>query len=320
MPINRNAALNYARKYWNRVTDDDKFWTSNEVVSLAAKRRAMGAPASAGWEAFFVSNGADGENAIFRRTTGDKTEDKPDPIATWDELDDCTHYVCRCLIKEGIALTETPRADELAAAMISSSKTKTLALKVGREQGQKVIDSGMFKLGDLVAYYTATKRRYTHTAMFIGKQTNSSDDPGGISCHTVCRFEGLTEAWNGANDDAWFLHEGLSYTLIHFAEDDPKISASTRRWLPGWWKLGRDFYFIREDGRAFSTRSKPGKASQKLLSGNTAGHYFEAGQEVVFIWRKGGGKVQVERWPAPTDIETPSIEIAGLDVAATRVF
>jgi hypothetical protein len=320
MPINRNAALNYARKYWNRVTDDDKFWTSNAVVSLAAKRRAMGAPASDGWEAVFVSNGDGGENAIFRRTVGGRTEDKPDPIAIWDELDDCTHYVCRCLIKEGIDLTETPRANELAAAMINSSKARTLALKVNREQGQKVIDSGVFKPGDLVAYYTATKRRYTHTAMFIGKQTDRADDPGGISCHTVCRFEGLTEAWNGANDDAWFLHEGLSYTLIHFAEDDPKISAATRKWLPGWWKLGSDFYYVLEDGHAFSSRAKPARTNQKLQDSKTVGHYFEADQEVVFIWRKGGGTVQVERWLAPKDVETPSIEIAGLDVAATRVF
>lgn len=135
MPINRDAALNYARKYWNRVTDDNKFWTSSEAVSLAAKRRSMGAPASDGWEAVFVSNGDGGENAIFRRTVGGGTEDKPDPIAIWDELDDCTHYVCRCLIKEGIDLTETPRANELAAAVINSSKARTLALKVNREQG-----------------------------------------------------------------------------------------------------------------------------------------------------------------------------------------
>ncbi len=81
MPIDRNAAVEYARKYWNRVTDDDKFWTSNAVVSLPDKRRTMKAPASDGWEAFFVSDGAVGESAVFQRTVAGKTETQPDAIA-----------------------------------------------------------------------------------------------------------------------------------------------------------------------------------------------------------------------------------------------
>ena len=320
MPIDRKAAVDYAKKHWNRVTDDDKFWTSNAVVPLATKRKSMHAPASEGWDAFFVSNGAGGENAIFRRTVAGKTEDKPDPIATWDELDDCTHYVCRCLLKEGIALTETPRANELAEAMLKSSKTKTLALKTTKEQGQKVVDSGVFKPGDLVAYYTESKGRYTHTAMFVGKQTSGKDDPGGITCHTVCRFEGLSKAWNGADDDAWFLHEGLTYTLIHFSEDDRMISAATLGWLPGWWKCGDDFYCVLKNGRAFSSRSKPVKASQELLTSNTVGYYFENDTEVIFVWRKPVGKVQVERWTAPTDTKGAAVKVDGSEASLARVF
>jgi hypothetical protein len=283
MPIDRKAAVDYASRFWNRVTDDNKFWTTNAVVSLAVKRKSMKAPASEGWEAWFVPDGAGNEKAVFRRTVDGTTEDKPDPIATWDQLDDCTHYVCRCLIKEGVALTETPRANELAEAMIKSRKTKTLALKATREQGQKVVNSGVFKPGDLIAYFTKTKGRYTHTAMFVGNQTSSADDPGGITCHTVCRFEGLSQAWNGASDDAWFLHGGLSYSLIHFSEDDADISSTTRRWLPGWWKIGRDFYFVLDNGHAFSTTTKPTKASQKLLAGNSVGHYFESDQDIIFV-------------------------------------
>jgi hypothetical protein len=320
MSIDRKAAMDYARKYWNRVTDDDKFWTSNAVVSLADKRKSMNAPATDGWEAFFVTDGGGGEKAIFRRTTGGTTEDKPDPIATWKDLDDCTHYVCRCLIKEGIALTETPRANELAEAMIKSNKTKTLALKSNRDQGQKVIDSGVFKPGDLVAYYTEKKGRYTHTAMFVGKQTGNAGDPGGITCHTVCRFEGLSAAWNGATDDVWFLGGGLSYTLIHFSEDDVTISSPTLQWLPGWWQVGSEFYFVRENGHAYSTPLKPAKAGHKLLSGNSVGYYFEADKEIVFVWRKLAGKVQVERWTAPTTNQPAAIKIDGVAGTLTRLF
>jgi hypothetical protein len=330
--IDRKAAVDYAKKYWNRVTDDDKFWLHNEVVALADKRKSMNAPASEGWEAFFVPDGNGGENAVFRRTVPAKivdgktvpakTEDKRDPIATNDDLDDCTHYVCRCLIKEGIALTETPRANELAEAMIKSPNTKMLAEKTTQKEGQKVIDSGIFKPGDLVAYYKKQKGRYGHNAMFVGKQTSGKDDPGGITCHSLCRFEGLTQVWNGATDDVWFLSGELSYTLIHFSEDDPKISADTLKWLPGWWKIGNDFYFVKENGHAFLTPLKPKQASQKLPSGSWVGYYFEAGSEVVFVWRKLGGKVQVERWTAPTKTNTQeaALKIDGFGASATRVF
>jgi hypothetical protein len=200
--IDRKAAVEYARKFWNRVADNDKFWISSAEISLAAKRKSMKAPAADGWEAFFVADGSGGEKAIFRRTVGGKTEDMPDPIAIWDDLDDCTHYVCRCLLKGGIALKETPRANELTETMIKSGKTKVLALKATKDEGQKVVDSGIFKPGDLVGYYTEKKGRYTHSAMFVGKQTGAAGDPGGITCHTLCRFQGLTKAWNGADDDA----------------------------------------------------------------------------------------------------------------------
>ena len=317
MAIDRKAGVDYARKFWNRVCDDDKFWISSSVVSLGDKRRSMKAPASEGWEAFFVSNGAGGENAVFRRTVKGKTEDKPDPIADWDDLDDCTHYVCRCLLAEGIPLTETPRANELTEAMIKSGKTKTLALRTTKEQGQKVVDSGIFKPGDLIGYHTAKKDRYTHTAMFVGKLTGGKDDPGGITCHTVCRFQGLTQAWNGASDDAWFLHEGLTYTLIHFSEDDSAPSGSTRQWLEGWWKVGSIFYFVTGNGHAFSTSHKPAKASQRLLTGTSVGYYFDNGRDVIFIWRASGGKVRLERWTA--NGKEASLIIDGVQSSASRV-
>ena len=322
MSIDRKAGLDYAKKFWNRVTDDDKFWTSNAVVSLADKRKSMHAPASDGWEAFFVPDSSGEESAVFRRTVKGKIEDMADPIATWKDLDDCTHYVCRCLIKEGISLKETPRANELAEAMLQSSQTKTLALKASRDQGQKVVDSGVFKAGDLVTYFTDKKSRYTHTAMFVGKQTSKKDDPGGITCHTLCRFEGLTQAWNGANDDAWFLHEqeGFSYTLIHFSEDDAVLSGDTLKWLPGWWQIGSDFYCVLDNGHAFLSHTKPTKASQKLLTSTSVGYYFEVGKEIVFVWRKPVGKVQVERWTAPTDAKAATIKIDGTAASLTRVF
>ena len=319
MSLDRIGAVAYARRYWNRVCDDDKLWITSGVISLAEKRRALRAPASEAWDAFFVSNGDGGENAVFRRTVNGSIEEKPDPIAEWDHLDDCTHYVCRCLIKEGVKLTETPRANELTEAMLKSSKTKVLAIKATRKQGQRVIDTGVFKPGDLVGYYTEKRARYTHTAMFVGNQTGLEGDPGGITCHTVCRFEGQTQAWNGASDDAWFLHEGLSYTLIHFSEDDVALSAGVRQSVTGWWKVGSGFYFVADNGHAFATPHMPANATQRLSVGTSVGYYFESGRDVMFIWRKPGGNVQVERWTASPGADDVKLVVNGLPATASRV-
>ena len=321
MAIDRNAAVEYARKFWNRVADDDKIAISSGEVLLANKRKSMNAPASDGWEAFFVSDGAVGEMAVFRRMVKGTMEEMRAPIVNWMDIDDCTHYVCRCLIKEGISLTETSRANELAEAMIKSGKTKILALKASQAEGQKVIDSGVFKPGDLVSYYSDKKGRYHHSAMYVGKQTSDPEDKGGITCHSVCRFAGLTKAWNGADDDAWFLHGGEKYTLVHFSEDDAAISPVTAAWLQGWWSAGSNFYFVGDDGRAFSTHMKPRKASEKLVAGEWTGYVFEGAQrDVTLVWRKPGGQTQVEVWTPPTGNNSASAKIDGAPASLTRVF
>jgi hypothetical protein len=259
-----------------------------------------------------------GEKGVFR-SLADGSE-KPDPFVRFDDLDDCTHYVSRCLKAEGVKLTETGRANELAEAMIKSHQTKTFAIKCSKAEGQNVIDSGMFKPGDLVAYFTHDKGRYTHTAMFVGWQRGEPDDPGGITCHTVCRFQGLSKTWNGAEDDDWFLHDSHSYTLIHFAEDDPLIATATKKWLPGWWKAGEEFYFVDEHGRAHSTRAKPLKRHQRLGASAAVGYYFEGDKEIVFVWRLPAGRVRIERWTPPSGAKGATRTVEGRSANLSRVF
>jgi len=319
--LDRKGAVEFARKFWNRVSDDDKFWTSNEPIMTATRRKAQHAPLTDGWEVFFIPDGQGNEDGVFCRTANGKiTDKKADPVADWDLLDDCTHYVCRCLLAEGVDLKETPRANELTEAMIKHSKTKALAIRTTQAEGQKVVDSGIFKPGDMVGYYTKAKNRYTHTAMFVGWESGGSNDPGGITCHTLCRFQGLTQAWNGANDDSWFLHAGLDYTLIHFSEDDSAVSPATLGWLPGWWKLGTEFYFVTDNGHAFTTHAAPPNAGHRIAGGHSTGYYFDLGTEVVFVWRKPSNKAQVEHWSKGSDPKQPDVKIDGLGSSADRVF
>ena len=328
MPIDRDAAIAYARKYWNRMTDDGTFDVGSGSVNIAEKRKKLKAPASDGWEVFFLPDGQGSEDAVFRRTVKGKTEDLDEPIETWKGhggnggLNDCTHYVSLCLLSGGAAITKTARANELAEQLLKSPKTKALAVRTTRSEGQKVVDSGIFKPGDFVAYYKQSEGRYHHTAMYVGKLTEDKNDPGGITCHTLCRFRGLTKAWNGADDDDWSLGDnGDPYTLVHFSDDDAKISAATLTWLPGWWKVKNTYYYVLKDGRAYSTAVKPAKATQSLSGGNSVGYYFENGTEIVLIWRKAGGMVQVERGtPPPAAASSVALKIDGNVGSATRVF
>src|SRR5215831_702294 len=122
MSIDRTAAVDFAKKFWNKLADDEKFaHHSAGIISVAHARHQMHAP-KADWEGVFVSDGNGGEKGVFRSLV-DGSE-KPDPFVRFDDLDDCTHYVSRCLKAEGVSLAETGRANELAEAMIKSNQTK----------------------------------------------------------------------------------------------------------------------------------------------------------------------------------------------------
>jgi hypothetical protein len=90
--------------------------------------------------------------------------------------------------------------------------------------------------------------------------------------------------------------------------------------LPGWWRAGEEFYFVLDDGRAFATAFKPRKSTDKLAHGIWSGFYFETDKQVVFIWRKPRGAVQVERWTAPTTTVEAALNVDGPPLSLTRVF
>lgn len=298
MPFDRNAALTYASKYWNRACDDDRVAIESGSVPINDKRKAMDAPRDKGWEVYFVSDGGRGENAVFARMVGDKlVETKPDPVLTdlKDHLDDCTHYVSHCLLNEGITVKPTNRANELIEALIKNPNAKVLALKTDQTEGQKIIDSGIFKVGDVVGYYAEEKGRYHHSAMYIGDANSTGGKiKGGITCHSVCRFGGRTQAWNGANDDAWFINETSgSYTLIHFTADDPQLLDGN---LLGWWQLGDNYYRVAADGTAKSTKIAPRDKDERLRHGDASAQLLQGSNEIIFVWQRAHGKIEVEKW------------------------
>jgi hypothetical protein len=317
MKIDRAAAMDYARRFWNKPCDDGVFWLTSNAIDVAKKRVELKAPASDGWEALFVSNGRGAEEAVFQRTTPAGVETKL--IQPWEGLADCAHYLSRCLTAGGIAVSELG-VGSLVNKLQARTDTKTLAEKVPKDRGQAVVNSGILKPGDMLGYFNVDPdgdfggaRAYSHSTMYAGKPDPA--DEGRVTCHTVSRFPGLSFV-----NDKWWLHDGYTYTFIHFGDDDPAPGAATTTALPGWWKVeyfGRtEYYYIFKDGRARYTMKAP-KSDQELRAPDGSAYWFQGTGKITFIWRKTG---TVEEWTPGPDPRAFRISVNGTPGTSTKLF
>jgi len=305
MAFRRTDAVNYADRHWNTPTDDGIFWLSNQGVMIdqVRQKNVIGtpfwkkAPVADGWQPFFVDDGNGGEKAVFRRVVGGKTEEIL--INPWEGIADCAHYLSRCLTAGGAKIAERG-VPSLVNALQAQSNTRTLCEQVSRDAAQGVIDTGIFKPGDMIGYFNVDPKgdyggakQYAHSAMYVGKIGGKSD--GGVTCHTICRFPG--RSWV---EDSWWLKPPghYTYTLIHFADDDPAPDTAKADALAGWWQLdysGRtEFYLIYKGGKATYTKRAPAKGQTYVHGAEGSAFWFMApGGRVTFIRRKTG---TVEVW------------------------
>ena len=93
MRYDREAAVAYARQYWDRPCDDGIFWRTDYAVDVAGMRKALHAPAGDGWEARFVPDDAGAEHAVFKREIGGRVEEIE--VQPWDRLADCARWSTR---------------------------------------------------------------------------------------------------------------------------------------------------------------------------------------------------------------------------------
>lgn len=304
MAYKRTDAVSFADSHWNIPADDGIFWLSNQSVSISQVRLHNVIPTSSwkkapvgdGWQPFFVDDGGGGEKAVFRRVVGGTTEEIL--INSWDGIADCAHFLSRCISAGGVKMNERG-VPSLVNTLQSLPNTKTLCEKVVKEAGQRVIDSGVFKPGDMVGYFNIDPagdyegaKQYSHSAMYAGKIGGKTD--GGITCHTICRFPG--RSWV---EDSWWLKPPghYTYTLIHFSDDDPTPDPVKAAALPGWWQLdyaGRTEYYLMRSGSVTYTKKAPTRGQTTVhLPEGTAYWFMAPNGEITFTWRKSG---TVEVW------------------------
>ena len=326
MAFQRSDAVKYADKFWNIPADDGIFWLSNEAVNIAQVRTHniiptsfwQKAPVAEGWQPFFVDDGLKAEKAVFQRTVGATTEEIL--INPWAGIADCAHFLSRCLSAGGLKIAERG-VPSLVNKLQSLPNTKTLCEQVPKEGGQRVIDSGVFKPGDMIGYFNIDPagdyggaKEYTHSTMYVGKIAGKTD--GGVTCHTVCRFPG--RSWL---EDSWWLKPPghYTYTLIHITDDDPRPDPAKVSAITGWWQLdygGRTEYYLMQNGSAAYTKKAPTSARTAIhVPEGTAYWFMSPFGDITFTWRKTG---TVEVWtPSASGF---SSNVNGVPGVLTKLF
>jgi hypothetical protein len=342
MPLNRLATLRYAQDYWMTPCDDGFFYSytagGGRVVIREVHnrlRRQGKLPDPDNWQAVFLPDlprGGLGERACFIRpnpqapilfeqhrvvVAGVELEDSfiPPPelsgrfdVVPFHEdhgLVDCAHFISKCLSAGGIKVNHAG-VPELVQTVrnLPDTMTRTLGLKVTRERGDRIMDSGIMRPGDLIAYWKPIEFLgtigYGHSAIYVGIDADTQQDPESllnqgprqgrhrITCHTVSRFG------TAFYDDSWYLQQGPghSYTLIHFVDPEDAIPTETANLLKDWLAVdhaGRtEYYRLHGNGNCEkSTQApKPGKPARILP--NDHGYWFVRRDEVFTFWPQLG--------------------------------
>lgn len=310
MPYNRDNAIAYAKAFWTIPCKDGLVGTDSAHMRLDDRRTQLHAPANQGWVASFVRDKIHGvEAGVFQKPGAD---DKV--FQAWNGLEDCAHFLSQCVRAGGAGIETQWGVRELVEGLQGLSETKTLAERVGKDAGQRIVDSGIFKLGDMIGYYNNNpkegKRGYGHSAMYVGG--------GGITCHSVCRFKGLGDS----ADDEWDLsNPDYSYTLIHFSSGDVAPDPATAGKLAGWWTVqnaGRTrYYYILDDGRARWTPVAPRKATDQAPAGMNSAYWFQDHDKTTFIWKETG---DCEVWTVNSAGNVTSSFLNGIAGKVTRLF
>jgi hypothetical protein len=337
----RDAIKSYSDKYWFTACADGLVWTANQPINIAAEIAKRPQCKTGAWSAAFLLYETVGGAVVYEglylipssKLGGVKTEvlaknypsriilcawaDNPTPLnagkapldanAPYHGLNDCSHYVSQCLKAGGIHV-ETLGAPELFSLLRARGDTKTLALTVGKDTAQRVLDSGVLKCGD-VLIFSSTPTVHRHAAIYMGKFTGEHR----ITMHTHANHSDKNDP---NSSDAWTdsAHAGHPLvTLIHFADDSPSFLSSL---VTGWWVVSwrqkTYYYFFESNGRIHYLTNKPSSLSVKPISNrDQRGYWFEGAAMKVNIFWTTSGSVEVMECGTLNAVVTSPIVVKG---------
>lgn len=320
-------AAQHADKYWAEICEDGKVITKERVIVIKDEYKNFGISPDQ-WKAVFLKydTGAVRSEGLFFVPTNDSRTtlavrnlngfheaafDNPvdrSPgwkfICSWRDsgkdnlrfgivplytgLNDCAHFVSECLAKAGLKVASTD-VNKLLENIAATGKAKTLAQLTDKERAGRILQSGIMKPGDVLAFGKAGKG-HKHSALYLGDEK--------IAMHTYINHPDLINNllvkqnpatgkktnWETAANDAHPL-----VTLVHFSYDDLLLLNSPRF---GWWKVewrGQNyFYYFDKNGRAGYIKQKPKNTKQPPLYLDGSGFWFELGTNLVICWTATG--------------------------------
>jgi hypothetical protein len=322
MALDRSSVKDYVEKFWLHPCDDGIICSYTRGVFKVEEERGRLArqgklPDAKSWQAVFVPDVDERNNllpgkerACFIRPNP-KGEEIPVHSSKPKELDgkfdivtfhhdkglvDCAHYVSRCLTSSGVKINQ-PGVDGLVTTLRKMKDTKTLGLKVSKAQGDRILDAGVMKPGDVVTYLPPKANGYSHSTMYMGLDSNKVHR---ITCHTLSRHQSFFDdaQWSITDADGW------RFTLIHFGHDDASIPANVMAALPGWFQVDiagkTEFYRFLSDGRVQRLNRKPTNSGKLILPETSMGYWFVQSMEIVVCWPHQGEVDRVSTtWVAP---------------------
>ena len=281
MPFNRTKTFDYAHIHWQIPCDDGLVAVSGSTKGLSVEfefQRLLPGENRKAWEAVFdwtfdSSGKINGENGYF--IPHNASDPREVVFVEWSRLNDCAHFVKKCLGAGGIRLGDIGSVPQLNKKLRSLGNTKVLADNISSSRAKRVIEkTPIMKKGDIIMYVKASSGGYFHSSVYLGD--------GKISCHTASRWK-----------SDWNLYKEQNYTLIHFSDDDKAPSSQQTDWLPGWWELTfkgtKYYYYYWANGQVKYTKTKPRSLKTRIAASDGRGHWFRKNaKEYMIIWQSTG--------------------------------
>jgi hypothetical protein len=210
LTYNRNHALHYARKYWNRVCHD--LYIAG-VFDGEKNRNFTRVPRDTRFVHVTAASDKDPDSEYARTPDGSRT-------VLWKPMDDCTHFISCCIgrsdgeesgglpIKSDFAGPPNAPYGIVGAERLVHYLTEDRgwAAVLGRQTTDTRLPAEM-QPGDLIAYFDADMNRHVHLVLYLGNDK--------ICCHTYARSDDTSCTW----DNTWLLTEhqaGWKKTFLHF--------------------------------------------------------------------------------------------------------
>jgi hypothetical protein len=214
-------------------------------------------------------------------------------------LNDCTHFTSECLIAGGVPFkgpmdSSRRGAGELVAYLRSLGDVTTLCFDAEHDDVKAVVDAGVVKDGDVLAYHTGKDPAH-HTVPFVG--------PGIVTMHT---WRAHGRKW----DNPWDTDmSGERYSLLHFKDD--KYDTPEAKAFLGWWKVdvkgdgkrAAPEYYNFDDTGALAVATKAPKDA-KAKADKPRFRWFSTKKNTAVVVRRDETKTMVETFTLQKDPTT----------------